>query len=112
MAIPESLSAFMGLVQGRRSLYDLSPESPIPDSEIESIVKFAIKWCPSAWNVQSARAIVLFGSQHQMLWDIVDQHMASQDLEDHNKAYLSNKMRQFKNSYGTVSDRALQSAKS
>jgi hypothetical protein len=104
MAKPESLSKFLSLVRGRRSVYELSPESTIPDSEIEDLVKFAIKWCPSAWNVQSARAIVLFGSQHQKLWDIVDQHMASQDLNEYNKAYVSNKMRQFKSSYGTVSN--------
>ena len=103
MAPSDSLANFYSLIKSRRSVYGLSPESPIPDSEIEGIVKFAIEWCPSAWNVQSARAVILYGAEHQKLWDIIGQHMASTDQNEHNRAYVSNRMSQFKGSYGTVS---------
>jgi hypothetical protein len=103
MAPSESLSNFFSPIRSRRSIYGLSAESPIADSEIEEIVKFAIEWCPSPWNVQSARAVILFGAQHQKLWEIVSNHMATTDLNEHNRAYVSNRMSQFKRSYGTVS---------
>ena len=34
----------------RRSYYELTPQSPIDDAQIEEIVRFAVKHVPSAFN--------------------------------------------------------------
>lgn len=34
------------------------------------LIEHCIKYCPTAFNSQSARTVVLFGEQHHRLWDI------------------------------------------
>jgi len=94
--------AFLDLIKDRRSLYALAPESPIPDSQIEEIVKHAITWAPSTYNVQSARAVVLFGDNHQKLWDIVKKNMADVPLQGGMREYMDGRIQGWKSSYGTV----------
>lgn len=62
---------FLSAVQNRRSYYNISKQSPIPDDQIVEIVQFAVKHCPSAYNSQSGRAAVLLGGEHGALWGIV-----------------------------------------
>jgi uncharacterized protein len=52
----------------RRSIYAITDESPLPDERIVEIVRYAITHCPSPFNVQSARAVVLLGAEHKKLW--------------------------------------------
>ncbi|KAI5304010.1 hypothetical protein KEM56_006962 [Ascosphaera pollenicola] len=63
------LATLQKLVAERRTIYSLSSESPVPDSEIVSIVQHAIKHVPSAFNTQSTRAVVLLNAEHEKLWD-------------------------------------------
>ncbi|EXJ73022.1 uncharacterized protein A1O5_04171 [Cladophialophora psammophila CBS 110553] len=93
---------FLDLVKGRRSIYSLSAESTIPDSKIEEIVKFAVTWAPSTYNVQSARAVVLFKENHAKLWDIVKKHMDQVPLDEGMRAYMDGRIAGWKGSYGTV----------
>lgn len=62
---------FESALQKRRSIYALGNTSPISDEEIVSLVKETVKHVPSAFNNQSARAVVLFGDASQKLWSIV-----------------------------------------
>jgi predicted oxidoreductase (fatty acid repression mutant protein) len=55
----------------RRSYYAITSSSPIPDKEIEDIVKFASDNVPSAYNSQSTRMVLLMGEHHQIVWSIV-----------------------------------------
>lgn len=96
------LDSFFDLVKGRRSIYTLSNETTIPDSRVEEIVKFAVTWAPSTYNVQSARAVVLFKEQHQKLWDIVKKHMAQIPLDEGTRAYMDSRIAGWRGSYGTV----------
>ncbi|KAF2266839.1 Nitroreductase [Lojkania enalia] len=59
---------FLEAVASRRSIYTLSKESTIPNHRILEIVKHALKYAPSPFNVRSARCIVLFGDDHSKLW--------------------------------------------
>ncbi|KEF58630.1 uncharacterized protein A1O9_06556 [Exophiala aquamarina CBS 119918] len=78
---------FLDAVKDRKSLYKLKAESPIPDSKIQEIVEVAIMHSPSTYNVQSARAVILFGEQSAKLWDIALKHMepalAGSPMKDH-----------------------------
>ncbi|KIV80300.1 hypothetical protein PV11_07813 [Exophiala sideris] len=96
------VDSFFELVQNRRSIYTLSKESTIPDSRVEEIVKEAIKWAPSTYNVQSARAVVLLKGEHDKLWSIVKKHMDQVPLDEGMKNYMAGRIKGWNASYGTV----------
>ncbi|MDR1744672.1 MAG: nitroreductase family protein [Planctomycetota bacterium] len=58
-------------LKNRRSYYDITSKSPIPDDQIHSIINFAVLNTPSAFNSQSARVVLLLGDQHTKLWEII-----------------------------------------
>lgn len=55
----------------RRSHYELAPESPIEDAQIEQIVRFAVKHIPSTFNSQSTRLVLLLHEHHAAFWKLV-----------------------------------------
>lgn len=59
------------VIENRRSIYALNRDLPLPANEIVSIIKHALYHAPSPFNTQSTRLLVLFGSEHERLWDIV-----------------------------------------
>ncbi|GHT61010.1 nitroreductase [Bacteroidia bacterium] len=58
-------------IKHRRSYYSISNQSPVSDSEIQEILRFAVKNVPSAFNSQSTRVVLLLNEQHAKLWSIV-----------------------------------------
>ncbi|WP_178022446.1 nitroreductase family protein [uncultured Paenibacillus sp.] len=64
------MSDFWNAVKTRRTIYAIGKDLPISEDRIEEIVKNAVLYSPSSFNSQSARAAVLFGEQHDKLWDI------------------------------------------
>lgn len=97
-----SADQFLDTVKSRRSIYALTSESTVPDSRIGEIVEFAILHAPSAYNIQSARALILFKDDHLKLWDIVKKHM-SKTLEGHPKmSVVLDRISKFRGSHGTV----------
>lgn len=62
---------FIELLKKRRSVYHLGVELPLGKTEVIRLVKDAVKYTPSAFNSQSARAVILFGRQNIKLWQIV-----------------------------------------
>ena len=62
---------FKEALEHRRTYYGIGKESPIGETEVEELVKFAVKHVPSAFNSQSTRVVVLFGENHLKLWSIV-----------------------------------------
>lgn len=62
---------FYEAMRARRSRYDISGSSPIPQQRIQEILAEAITLTPSSFHSQSSRAALLFGDRHQKLWSIV-----------------------------------------
>jgi len=60
---------FFDAVKSRRTIYQLSDESVIPDSKIKEIVEQAVLHVPSSFNSQSTRVLVLLGAEHKKLWN-------------------------------------------
>ena len=60
-----------GLLKKRRSIYNLGNKEVISDEAVAALVKEAVKNCPSAFNSQSARVLVLFGENHHRFWSFV-----------------------------------------
>jgi predicted oxidoreductase (fatty acid repression mutant protein) len=61
---------FIELAKGRRTFYPLNKDLPISTSRIQTIVTELLQHVPSSFNSQSNRAVILFGAEHDKLWDI------------------------------------------
>lgn len=62
---------FFEALNTRRSQYGIDNTCSISDEEIIEIVKKGIRPTPSPYNIQSTRAVILFGENHKKLWEIV-----------------------------------------
>lgn len=100
---------FLEAIKVRRSVLSLAKESPISDDRIVMCVNHAIKHAPSPFNVQSCRAIVLFGAEHEKLWDI-GMEESRKTLPPPAFAQYEPKIQGFRDAYGTVSQSLLLTA--
>lgn len=96
-------TSFLEAIKVRRSVVSVAKESPISDDRIEMCVNHAIKHAPSPFHVQSCRAIILFGYEHEKLWDI-GLNAAQKTLPPAIFSPLESKIQGFRDAYGTVSD--------
>ena len=64
-------SCFIESMIKRRSIYSLGNKPQVSDEDIAELVKEAVKYTPSAFNSQSARAVVLLGEDNKKLWNLV-----------------------------------------
>ncbi len=96
-----SSNQFLEAVKGRRSYYGLNNEEIVSRERIEEIIKEAVAHAPSAMNSKSARVVVLFGDQHEKLWDITENTLK---LLVPAEAFETTreKLNSFKSGYGTV----------
>lgn len=62
---------FNQTIVNRRSVYAIGKNVKHSPEEIRELVEHAVKYIPASFNSQSARAVVLMGSEHERLWDIV-----------------------------------------
>lgn len=65
-----SAQQLIELSKNRRTYYPLSKDLSIQPDKIQEIVKALLQEVPSSFNSQSNRVIVLFGAEHEKLWDI------------------------------------------
>lgn len=55
----------------RYSHYSLEPEWVASQAEVEQIIEHTLEEVPSAFNSQTTRIVLLTGTSHERLWDIV-----------------------------------------
>ena len=60
-----------GLLEKRRSIYNLGSKEILNDEAVIELIKNAVKNCPSAFNSQSARVLILLGEHHHKFWKMV-----------------------------------------
>lgn len=58
-------------VEKRRSIYSLGKKEILAPEKIIELVEHSVKHCPTSFNSQSSRALILFGKNHEKVWDIV-----------------------------------------
>ncbi|MCI1935215.1 MAG: nitroreductase family protein [Bifidobacteriaceae bacterium] len=92
---------FEAALQKRRSIYALGNSSPISDEDLVTLIQDTVKYSPSAFNSQSARAVVLFGEANQKLWNIVLETLRKIVPAD-NFSSTENKIASFAAGHGTV----------
>jgi len=58
-------------IEDRRTHYAINSKSPLSDEQIKELIDFAVLHVPSAFNSQSTRVVLLLGTSHKKLWNIV-----------------------------------------
>ncbi|MCO7127093.1 nitroreductase family protein [Sporolactobacillus shoreicorticis] len=61
-------NTFIHAIENRRSIYALDKNVKVSKEEIIKTIQEAVKFAPSAFNSQSAHAVVLFGSESERIW--------------------------------------------
>ena len=56
-------------LEKRRTYYNLDKKIPISEQEVEEKVKKVTELVPDAFNMKSARVVLVFGEKHEQLWD-------------------------------------------
>ena len=92
---------FFTAVADRRTFYSISKDVKVSDDKIKEIIEHAVKYTPSAFNSQSARVVLLLGTQHDKLWDITKENLRKVVPADKFGA-TEDKINSFKSGYGTV----------
>ena len=68
---------FYEAIKARRTRYKIDNSSTISDDRIETILRIAVKYAPSAFHSQSSRAILLLGKNHVKFWSFVKETLRS-----------------------------------
>lgn len=92
---------FYSAIADRRSYYGISKEPVTSDENIIALTEQALKHTPSAFNSQSARAVLLLGDSHDRLWDIAKEILKELLGPDRYPA-TEEKLNSFRSGYGTV----------
>ena len=90
------------LYQNRRSVYALGKNLPISEQDALEIIDNAVKYSPSAFNSQTAHAVVLLGENHQKLWNITFGELEKFLPNEEAKAVTKGKIDSFAAAYGTI----------
>lgn len=70
MSSPTSAQPFLDTLLARRTYYQLTKNLPISTDRVQEIVKHTLLHVPSSFNSQSTRILILFGAEHDKLWDL------------------------------------------
>ena len=97
-----NLKDLQQLAEKRRSIYALSNELPVSNDEIIKLVEHAVLHTPSSFNSQSTRIVVLFGDDHNKLWQITEDTL--RDIVDNEEQFAATKQKMdgFKAGAGTI----------
>lgn len=94
-------NSFLDAIKERRSIYGLDKNVKASKEEIVETIQEAVKHSPSAFNSQSARAVVLFGAEHDKVWDIAEQELRKV-VPEGQFGSTAEKLASFKAGFGTV----------
>ena len=97
-----NLKDLQQLAEKRRSIYALSNQLPVSNDEIVNLVEHAVLHTPSAFNSQSTRIVVLFGDDHNKLWQITEDTLRDIVNNEEQFAATKQKMDGFKAGAGTI----------
>lgn len=66
----------------RRSIYHLGPKLPISQEACTKLIFDAARQCPSGYNSQGSRLMILYGAEHKKLWEFLRAAFQKMDLPD------------------------------
>lgn len=85
----------------RRSIYALGNTRVVTDLCLEDTLKDCLKNCPTPFNAQSARLVLLLDKHHSNFWDLAAEKVLAAAVSD-KKETAKQKMNSFKSAYGTI----------
>ena len=97
-----NLQTLQTLAETRRSIYGLNKDLPVSKEEIEKLVEHAVLHTPSSINSQSARVIILFGEEHNKLWQITEDVLRDIVNDEEKFTPTKQKIDGFKAGAGTI----------
>ena len=97
-----SVETLHTIAEMRRSIYMLNDQLPVSKDEVVKLVEHAVLHTPSAFNSQSSRLVVLFGEDHQKLWQITEDLLRAMVNDDEKFKSTADKMAMFKAGAGTI----------
>ena len=97
-----SVETLHAIAETRRSIYMLNDQLPVSKDEVVKLVEHALLHTPSAFNSQSSRLVVLFGEDHQKLWQITEDLLRAMVNDDEKFKSTADKMAMFKACAGTI----------
>lgn len=97
-----NLKDLQQLAEKRRSIYALSDNMPVSNDEVVDLVQHAILHTPSAFNSQSTRIVVLFGADHNKLWDITEETLKDIVNDEEKFQGTKDKIAGFRAGAGTI----------
>jgi predicted oxidoreductase (fatty acid repression mutant protein) len=92
---------FYSAIKDRRSIYGISKETVVPQAKIQEVINHAVMYTPSAFNSQSARVVLLFGENHDKLWNITKEALRK-IVPTEKFAPTEEKINSFAAGYGTA----------
>lgn len=84
----------LDVIKARRTYYAINDQLPVEDTTVVDFVKKATELVPDAFNMKSARAVVVLGDKHKQLWDVIYDAFGGKVPRE--------KIDSFKAGYGTV----------
>ncbi|KRL37476.1 hypothetical protein FD20_GL000352 [Liquorilactobacillus uvarum DSM 19971] len=93
---------YIEFLKNRRSIYALGRNVKQPKEEIAELIKKAVRESPTAFNNQTIKAGILFGSASEKVWDIVAKRLKSEVPTEEAYAKTKEKVDSFKAGFGTV----------
>lgn len=95
------MTNFITAVSNRRTNYTLSKNVTIPQETITKTIEDVIREVPSAFNMQSGKAVIAFGETHDAIWKITMDTLRK-IVPPANFATTEAKINSFAEAYGTV----------
>ncbi|ENU80246.1 hypothetical protein F975_02001 [Acinetobacter sp. ANC 3789] len=93
--------SFIDQIEKRRTIYAIGNQVALSNTELEALIKQAIRLSPSAFNSQTSRAVILFDASHVKFWEIVRETLRKIVPEAAFEA-TNNKINSFAAGKGTV----------
>ena len=85
---------YIETLKARRSFYSLGKQENFNQEDIKTLIEEVVELTPDAFNMQSARVVILFGEKSEAFWDKVN-HTFDDKLDP-------TKLKGFKGGNGTV----------
>lgn len=94
-------STFVEKLKQRRSIHVLGKKVHLSQTYLAELILEAVRACPSAFNSQSTRIVVLFNDSHYQFWNIV-QDVQRKQMPAHIFEAEQLKIQQCQNALGSV----------
>ena len=91
----------LDLIKKRRSIYNINNKIPLSKKDVSNLIKNIIRHCPTAFNSQSSRIVILYGKSHRKFWDILKNKLRNIIASD-NFIKTSQKIDSFIAAYATI----------